>query len=58
MIYVLENNGDLAWRYELIETPTSQLVPDLDGNRPTDEIFAATGYCRTGTLLASSTAVV
>ncbi|MCK6624140.1 MAG: FG-GAP-like repeat-containing protein [Anaerolineae bacterium] len=38
-VYVLENDGNLAWRYETTHETTSLLVADLDGDPQKAEIF-------------------
>ncbi|NJN99882.1 MAG: hypothetical protein HC875_40150, partial [Anaerolineales bacterium] len=38
-VYVVENDGDLAWRYELETQATTLLVADIDGDGQTAEIW-------------------
>jgi hypothetical protein len=43
-VYVLENDGDLAWRYEKGTASLELLVADLDGDGHTAEIFVGGVY--------------
>lgn len=38
-IYVIENNGNLAWRYEVVTVVNDLSIADLDGDGQTAEIY-------------------